>query len=98
SGERAMDFAYSDEQRMLVDTVRSFVAKELTPHEAEVERDNEVRPELIAEIREKAKAAGLYAANMPEPAPPTSCAPARARRSSAISCRRSGASAWNASP
>jgi len=61
-----MDFAYSDEQRMLVDTVRSFVAKELTPHEAEVERDNEVRPELIAEIREKAKAAGLYAANMPE--------------------------------
>ena len=61
-----MDFAYSDEQRMLVDTVRSFVAKELMPHEAEVERDNAVRPELIAEIREKAKAAGLYAANMPE--------------------------------
>jgi acyl-CoA dehydrogenase len=61
-----MDFAYSDEQRMLVDTVRAFVAKELMPHEAEVERDNQVRPELIAEIRAKAKAAGLYAANMPE--------------------------------
>ena len=61
-----MDFAYSDEQRMLVDTVRAFVAKELMPYEAEVERDNQVRPELIAEIREKAKAAGLYAANMPE--------------------------------
>ncbi len=61
-----MDFAYSDEQRMLVDTVRAFVEKELTPHEAEVERDNAVRPELIALIREKAKAAGLYAANMPE--------------------------------
>jgi acyl-CoA dehydrogenase len=61
-----MDFAYSDEQRMLVDTVRAFVAKELTPHEAEVERDNQVRPELITLIREKAKAAGLYAANMPE--------------------------------
>ena len=61
-----MDFAYSDEQRMLVDTVRAFVAKELMPHEAAVERDNQVRPELIAEIREKAKAAGLYAANMPE--------------------------------
>ena len=39
-----MDFAYSDEQRMLVDTVRAFVAKELMPHEAEVERDNQVRP------------------------------------------------------
>jgi acyl-CoA dehydrogenase len=61
-----MDFAYSDEQRMLVDTVRAFVAKELMPHEAEVERDNQVRPELIALIRDKAKAAGLYAANMPE--------------------------------
>jgi acyl-CoA dehydrogenase len=61
-----MDFAYSDEQRMLVDTVRAFVAKELMPHEAEVERDDQVRPELIALIREKAKAAGLYAANMPE--------------------------------
>jgi acyl-CoA dehydrogenase len=61
-----MDFTPSDEQRMLVDTVRAFVEKELTPHEAEVERTNQVRPELIAEIRRKAQAAGLYAANMPE--------------------------------
>ena len=61
-----MDFSPSDEQRMLVDTVRAFVEKELMPHEAEVERTNKVRPELIAEIRAKAKAAGLYAANMPE--------------------------------
>jgi acyl-CoA dehydrogenase len=61
-----MDFTPSDEQRMLVDTVRAFVEKELTPHESEVERTDQVRPELIAEIRLKAKAAGLYAANMPE--------------------------------
>jgi acyl-CoA dehydrogenase len=61
-----MDFALSDEQRMLVDTVRAFVEKELMPHEAEVERENHVRPELIAQIHERAKAAGLYAANMPE--------------------------------
>ena len=61
-----MDFGLSDEQRMLVDTVRAFVEKELTPHEAEVERTNHVRPELIAEIHAKAKATGLYAANMPE--------------------------------
>ena len=47
-----MDFTPSDEQRMLVDTVRAFVEKELTPHEAEVERTNQVRPELIAEILE----------------------------------------------
>jgi acyl-CoA dehydrogenase len=61
-----MDFMPSDEQRMLVETVRAFVAKELMPHEAEVERMNQVRPELVAEIRAKALAAGLYAANMPE--------------------------------
>ncbi len=61
-----MDFAPSDEQRMLVDTVRAFVEKELMPHEAEVERTNHVRPALIAQIHERAKAAGLYAANMPE--------------------------------
>jgi len=61
-----MDFAPSDEQRMLVDTVRAFVERELMPHESEVERTNHVRPELIAQIRQKAKAAGLYAANMPE--------------------------------
>ena len=61
-----MDFGLSDEQRMLVDTVRAFVEKELTPHEAEVERTNHVRTELIAEIHAKAKATGLYAANMPE--------------------------------
>ncbi len=61
-----MDFAFSDEQRMLVDTVRAFVEKELMPHEAEVERTNRVPPELIAEIHAKAKATGLYAANMPE--------------------------------
>jgi acyl-CoA dehydrogenase len=61
-----MDFALSDEQRMLVDTVRAFVQKELVPHEEEVERQDEVPPALIAQIRKRAIAAGLYAANMPE--------------------------------
>ena len=61
-----MDFSLSDEQRLLVDTVRAFVERELAPHEAEVEKTNQVPPALIAEIHAKAKAAGLYAANMPE--------------------------------
>jgi acyl-CoA dehydrogenase len=61
-----MDFALSDEQRMLVDTVRAFVDKELMPHEQQVERENAVAPALIAQIRARAKEAGLYAANMPE--------------------------------
>ncbi|MGO1117629.1 acyl-CoA dehydrogenase family protein [Rhodovibrionaceae bacterium A322] len=61
-----MDFSLSSEQQMVVDTVRSFVEQELYPHEAEVERTDEVRPELAAEIKKKAIDNGLYAANMPE--------------------------------
>ena len=61
-----MDFALTDEQRAIVDTVRQFVERELVPHEDEVEQLDEVTPELAASIRTKALAAGLYAANMPE--------------------------------
>ncbi len=60
-----MDFAISDSQQMVVDTVRAFVERELVTHEQEVERTGKVRPELVAEIRRKAIDAGLYAANMP---------------------------------
>jgi acyl-CoA dehydrogenase len=61
-----MDFALTDEQRAIVDTVRQFVERELMPYEDEVEQLDEVTPELAASIRSKALAAGLYAANMPE--------------------------------
>ena len=50
------------EQQMLVDSVRAFVAAELMPHEDEVERSDEVPPQLIRQIRERAQAAGFYAA------------------------------------
>jgi acyl-CoA dehydrogenase len=60
-----MDFALSDEQRMIVDTTRSFVEAELYPHEAEVERTGVLRPDLMEALKAKAIAAGLYAANMP---------------------------------
>ena len=61
-----MDFALTSEQEMLVDAVRAFVERELMPHEDAVERSGDVPPELDAEIRAKALAAGFYAANMPE--------------------------------
>lgn len=61
-----MDFGLTDEQRSIVEVTRSFVERELYPHEEEVERTGVVRPEVVAEIRRKAIAAGLYAANMPE--------------------------------
>ncbi len=60
-----MDFSVSDEQQLIVGTVRSFVEKELMPHEDELERTGEVAPELADEIREKSLRAGIYAANMP---------------------------------
>ena len=60
-----MDFSLSDEQRQIIDTTRAFVEKELYPHEAEVERTGVLRHDLRDEIKRKAIAAGLYAANMP---------------------------------
>lgn len=61
-----MDFALSDEQRMIIDTTRAFVEAELYPHEAEVERSGHLPMDLIREIQKKAIVAGLYAANMPQ--------------------------------
>ncbi len=60
-----MDFSFSAEQRLVVETARAFTERELMPHEEEVERLGAVAPELVAEIRRKALAAGIYAANMP---------------------------------
>ena len=61
-----MDFGLTEEQHMLVDTVRAFVDAELVPYENEVEKTDEVRPELIQQIHARAQKTGLYAANMPE--------------------------------
>ncbi|MBO8191002.1 acyl-CoA dehydrogenase family protein [Streptomyces oryzae] len=61
-----MDFELTDEQRMIAETVGKFVRTELDPHADEVERLDDVPPELARTIREKALGAGLYAANMPE--------------------------------
>lgn len=61
-----MDFGLSDEQRMIVSTVRDFVETEIYPHEAEVERTGTVPPELGAAIRRKVIDLGFYACNFPE--------------------------------
>ena len=60
-----MDFTLSSEQRLIVETVRSFVENELYPHEKDVERLDEIPASLASAIRGKALAVGLYAANMP---------------------------------
>ena len=61
-----MDFGLSQEQEMIVSTVRSFVEKEIYPHEEAVERSGEVPKELGEEIKRKTIELGFYACNFPE--------------------------------
>jgi acyl-CoA dehydrogenase len=62
---RAMNFSLTEEQRLIVQTTNEFVVNELYPHEAEIETTGRLRPKLRDDIKRKAIAAGLYAANMP---------------------------------
>ncbi|WP_417434417.1 acyl-CoA dehydrogenase family protein [Hoeflea sp.] len=61
-----MEFGLTQEQEMIVETTRAFVENELYPHEAKVERTGHLDMDLVREIQQKAIAAGLYAANIPE--------------------------------
>ncbi len=60
-----MDFGLTEEQEMIVRTVRGFVERELYPLEAEVERTGHVPIEVGRDIQRKVKALGFYAPNMP---------------------------------
>lgn len=60
-----MNFDLDDEQALLIDIVRRFIAEELAPLEDEVERTGVLAPGLAARIHAKSKALGLYAMNMP---------------------------------
>ena len=61
-----MHFGLSEEQEMIVSTVRSFVEKEIYPHEAEVERTGQVPHALGEAIKQKTLDLGFYACNFPE--------------------------------
>lgn len=61
-----MDFGLSQEQEMIVATVRDFVEKEIYPHEQMVDRTGQVPLELGEEIKRKVMELGFYAANFPE--------------------------------
>jgi acyl-CoA dehydrogenase len=60
-----VDFALTEEQQMIIATTRKFVREELVPHEREVEDTGVLRADLQRELKARAIAAGLYAANMP---------------------------------
>lgn len=60
-----MDFEITQEQRMLVDTVRSFIRKELLPLEDGVEETGRLSEETARTIFEKSRSLGLYGMNIP---------------------------------
>ncbi|SEL81150.1 acyl-CoA dehydrogenase [Roseovarius azorensis] len=61
-----MHFGLTDEQEMIVSTVRSFVENEIYPHETKVERTGEVPHDVAQAIRQKTIDLGFYACNFPE--------------------------------
>ncbi len=61
-----MDFSLSDEQRMMIDTVRRFIKEELKPLEDEIENAGSLDQAKAMVIYEKAKSLGLYGMNMPD--------------------------------
>jgi acyl-CoA dehydrogenase len=61
-----MDFGLTDEQRLIVETVRRFVATELLPLEEDIEKSGRLEPARAREIFEKSRALGFYAMNIPE--------------------------------
>jgi len=61
-----MHFGLTEEQDMIVKTVRSFVENEIYPHEQEVERTGQVPKEIADEIKRKTIELGFYACNFPE--------------------------------
>ncbi len=61
-----MHFGLTEEQQMIVDTVRSFIKTEIYPHEAEIDRIGVVPRELGEQIKNKCLEIGFFAANFPE--------------------------------
>jgi alkylation response protein AidB-like acyl-CoA dehydrogenase len=70
--ERAMvDFSLTDEERQIRDTVRAFIRNEVMPLEPDVLRNERagrqgVDPEVLRDLRMKARKAGFWGINTPE--------------------------------
>lgn len=61
-----MEFSLNDEQKMMIDTIRRFIAEELHPLEAELEDQGFLAKEKALAVFNKSKELGLYALNIPE--------------------------------
>ena len=60
-----MDFSLNDEQKMMLETLRRFIAEELKPLEDDVEEKGYLDEAIAQSIHRKGKALGMYGLNMP---------------------------------
>ena len=60
-----MDLKLSQEQRLLANTIRSFIRHELKPLEQDIEETGRLSDALAVDIRKKSQSLGLYAVNIP---------------------------------
>jgi acyl-CoA dehydrogenase len=61
-----MQFGLTEEQDLIVETVRQFVEQEIYPLENQVEKLGHVPLEMGQDIMDKVKHMGFYASNFPE--------------------------------
>ena len=61
-----MNYPLTEEQSILVDSLRNFRQQELEPYEADVDRTGEVPEELGQHIKQRAIEMGFYAPNLPQ--------------------------------
>ena len=60
-----MDFSLSEEQHLLVSSIRGFIESELRPLEEDIEKTGQLADDVASEIRAKSQELGLYAVNIP---------------------------------
>jgi acyl-CoA dehydrogenase len=60
-----MDFSLSEEQHLLVSSIRGFIESELRPLEEGIEKTGRLADDVASEIRAKSQELGLYAVNIP---------------------------------
>ena len=60
-----MDFSLSEEQHLLVSSIRGFIDSELRPLEEDIEKTGRLADDVASEIRAKSQELGLYAVNIP---------------------------------
>ncbi len=68
SDNKDMNYEFTDEQTMLLDSLRALVEEELMPYEEIADEAAEVPVEIGERIKERAIEMGFFAANLPESA------------------------------